>query len=85
MGFIHVKIHTHALQRGYLKFLECQQFCLTSHNAKAEQGAEATEQNSVSIQETKCRGGKPSDLFCLSSANLAHPWGNMDYLGGETE
>lgn len=37
----------------------------------AEQGAEATEQKSVSTQETKRRGGKPPDLFCLSSANPA--------------
>lgn len=35
----------------------------------AEQGAEATEQKSVSTQETKRRGGKPPDLFCSSSAN----------------
>ena len=37
----------------------------------AEQGAEATEQKSVSTQETKRRGAKPSDLFCSSSANPA--------------
>ena len=37
----------------------------------AELGAEAVEQNSVSTQETKRRGGKPSDLFCSSSANPA--------------
>lgn len=69
LGFIHVKIHT--LQRGYLKCLVCQQFCLTSRNAVADRGAEAMEQNSVSIGRQSVEVG--SHQSCSAHPSLAQP------------
>lgn len=69
MGFSHEKIHT--LQSRYLKCLGCQKFGLTPHNAVADEGAEATEQNSVSIRRQSAEVG--SHQTCSAHPLLTQP------------